>query len=117
MSKKLILMGGAGVLIYFYMQSDKPKPPKTVKFIVEGQQVLETELESLGYHFYQTDNGDIPTGYYNYTSFPSGFGIELDKQYIASAFKHIQESNMDYLKSAQTQLKKYYNGDLPLQTT
>jgi len=115
--KKIVMIGGAGVMLYLYLQSDKPKPPKTVKFIVDGQEVLETKLEELGYHFYQTDNGDVPTGYYTYTSFPSGFGVELDKAYVPSAFKHIQEMNMEHYNNAQIQLKKNYNGDLPLQTT
>tara|TARA_R110000751_G_scaffold135596_1_gene238435 strand:- start:1277 stop:1630 length:354 start_codon:yes stop_codon:yes gene_type:complete len=116
--KKIVIMGGAGVMLYLYLQSDKPKPPKTVKFIVDGNTVLETELAKLQYHFYQTDNGDIPSGYYKYTSFPSGFGEALDKDYVPSAFKHIQEqSDIVQVKNSQILLKKYYNGDLPLQTT
>lgn len=111
-------MGGAGVLLYLYLQSDKPKPAKVQNFIVDGNSVPETKLESLGYFYYQTDTGDIPTGYYNYTSFPSGFGEELDKQFIQSAFEDIKEqTNIDLIKNAHITLKKYYNGDLPLQTT
>ena len=44
----------------------------------------------------------------------------LDSEFMRTdgiAFKHIQEqTNIDQVKNSQILLKKYYNGDLPLQT-
>jgi len=116
--KKLILFAGAGVLLYFYTQSDKDKAPKKMFFIVEGitTPVSEDKLNSLGYYYYQTDNGEIASGYYNYTAFPSGFGIELDKKWLESGSIELQTmQDVEKLKLAQLNFKKYYNGTLPLQ--
>lgn len=115
--KKIILVGGAGFMLWMYMQSDKDTPPKITKFVVDGKIVPESKLESKGYYYYQTDSGDIPSGYYNYTSFPTGFPIALDKDYIKAAFEHIRKgTDLVQIVNAHKLLKQYYNGTMPLQT-
>jgi hypothetical protein len=115
MKNKGLIFIGVGALLYLYSKSGSTEKKENF-YLVDGKKVAEKDLSTLGYYYYFTDDGTVPSGYYNYTYFPSGFGSGLDIPAFYNAIEHINNKvDQNLILTSHQNLKNYYNGELPLQ--
>ena len=108
--QKVLLLAAAG-LGYVYL---KQKTCKGDMYEVKGEKVCEEDLE--GYYMWHSTNLDYKSGYYHWSNFPSGFGVELDEAGFTQAMKDsVNLNELDPLRiNAQTMLEKYWDGTEPI---